>query len=208
MSGNPDTLPKTLLEMAGAVWPKAAFEDAVLVIIDAQREYLEGAVPLHGIEAAIDEAAAVLAMARKHATPVFHIVHHAPRGSGAFAEGAPLTEIVPALAPKSEEAIIAKNLPNAFAGTDLAERIRATGRSDVIITGFMTHMCVSASARAALDLGFRTTVVAAATGTRALPDPLGGAALTAEAVHKTALAELADRFATITPNAAALAAKA
>jgi nicotinamidase-related amidase len=119
-----------------------------------------------------------------------------------------MTEIVPALAPQKEEAIIPKKLPNAFAGTDLAERIRATGRNDVIFTGFMTHMCVSASARAALDLGFRTTIVAAATGTRALPDPLGGAALTAEAVHKTALAELADRFATITPNAAALAAKA
>jgi len=198
--------PKTLLELAGAVWPKAAFEESVLVIIDAQREYLEGAMPLEGIEPAIAEAAQVLEMARRHATPVFHIVHHAPRGSGAFEEGAPLTEIVAPLAPQGEEPIISKNLPSAFAGTDLAERIRATGRSDIIFAGFMTHMCVSASARAALDLGFRSTIVAAATATRALPDPLDGSKIAADTVHKTALAELSDRFATIVPDAAALAA--
>jgi nicotinamidase-related amidase len=70
--------------------------------------------------------------------------------------------------------------------------------------GFMTHMCISATARAALDLGFKTTIVAAATATRDIPDPLGGTALAANTVQQTALAELADRFATIAANAEAL----
>ena len=34
------------------------------------------------------------------------------------------------------------------------------GRNTLILAGFMTHMCISASARAALDLGYQTTVIA------------------------------------------------
>jgi nicotinamidase-related amidase len=58
-------------------------------------------------------------------------------------------------------------------------------------------MCVSATARSAIDHGYGVTVVSDAVATRSLPDPLGGADLTAREVHRTALAELADRFATI-----------
>jgi hypothetical protein len=52
----------------------------------------------------------------------------------------------------------------------------------------MTHMCVSSTARAALD--------ADSCGTRDLPDGAGGI-IDADTLHKTALAELADRFAII-----------
>lgn len=197
--------PKTLLAMADAAWPPARFDDATLVIIDAQREYADGGLPLAGVAAAIAEAAQVLAATRRHAAPIIHVVHHSPPGSGLFDASAPFAEIVPELTPRADEAVVAKKLPNAFAGTDLAERLRATGRSEIILLGFMTHMCISATARAALDLGFKVTIVAAATATRALPDALGGPAIAAEIVQKTALAELADRFATIAADAAALA---
>ena len=61
----------------------------------------------------------------------------------------------------------------------------------------MTHMCVSSTARAAMDLGYRVTVAADGTATRALPDATGGAALTAAEVQRAALAALADRFAIV-----------
>ncbi|MGO9022685.1 MAG: isochorismatase family protein [Beijerinckiaceae bacterium] len=196
--------PRTLLEMAKAAWPRASFDRAALVIVDAQREYVDGALPLAGIDAAIKDAALVLVGARRHVTPLFHVVQNSPPGRGLFEVNGPYVEIAPELTPHGEEPVIAKKLPNAFAGTDLATRIRATGRSDIILIGFMTHMCISATARAALDLGFRTTIVAAATATRDIPDPLDGTVLAAEAVQKAALAELADRFAMIAANAAAL----
>ena len=47
------------------------------------------------------------------------------------------------------------------------------------------------------------TVVADATATRALPDPLGGT-IPASVVHRTALSELADRFAIVVKDTAAL----
>ena len=71
------------------------------------------------------------------------------------------------------ETVLVKSLPNAFAGTPLADLVRATGRREIVIAGFATHMCVSATARSALDHGFRTTVVAAATATRDLPHVCG-----------------------------------
>src|SRR5512135_2121752 len=67
-------LPKTLLELAGAQQQAARLADSVLVIIDAQREYVDGKLPLVGIEPTIREAALLLMRARKAGTPVIHIV--------------------------------------------------------------------------------------------------------------------------------------
>ena len=197
--------PKSLLQMTGAPLHPSPLDAAALVIVDAQREYVDGTLPLHGIEDAVAEAGRLLALARRHRVPVFHIVQHSPPGRGVFDETGPMVEIVPGLSPLAGEPVIGKRLPNAFAGTDLLDRIRATGRREVILGGFMTHMCISATARAALDLGLRTTVVAAATATRAIPNPLGGV-VPAETVHRTALAELADRFAIVVPDTARLVA--
>jgi nicotinamidase-related amidase len=74
----------------------------------------------------------------------------------------------------------------------------------VILVGFMTHMCVEATARAATDLGLRATLIAAATATRDLSDPLTGQLIPAAEVQRNALAALSDRFAVIVPDVAAL----
>ena len=87
-------------------------------------------------------------------------------------------------------------LPNSFANTSLDATLRTLGRTDLIVVGFMTHMCVSATARSALDHGYRCTVVANCCATRALPDGSGGVIPAAE-IHRMELAALRDRFAAI-----------
>ena len=199
--------PKTLLQIAGAPLHPSALEKSALVIIDAQLEYTKGSLPLDGVDAAIVEAAKLLKLARERGVPVFHIVQHAPSGRPLFAEDGPFAAIVPLLTPAAGEVVVRKNLPNSFAGTDLDALVKSTGRSELILAGFMTHMCVSATARAALDLKYRTTIVANATATRDLPDPLGGT-IPASVVHRVALSELADRFAIVVKDTAALTASA
>jgi nicotinamidase-related amidase len=199
--------PKTLLQIAGAPLHPSALDKSALVIIDAQLEYTKGGLPLDGVDAAIVEAAKLLKLAREHGVPVFHIVQHAPSGRPLFAEDGPYAAIVPLLTPAAGEVVVRKNLPNSFAGTDLDALVKSTGRTELILAGFMTHMCVSATARAALDLKYRTTVVANATATRDLPDPLGGT-IPASVVHRVALSELADRFAIVVKDTAALTAAA
>lgn len=195
-----DNRPETLLQIAGAPPRQPRLDASVLVLIDAQQEYTTGRLPLDGIAPAVAEAGRLLALARARGVPVIHVVHHGTPGGPLFDPEAPTGRIVAEIAPDPGEAVVVKRLPNAFAGTDLRERLadlaRASGREELILAGFMTHMCVGATARAALDLGLRATVVASATATRDLPDPLGGA-VAAASVQRAALAALADRFALV-----------
>jgi nicotinamidase-related amidase len=187
---------RTLLQFAGVAPAPSKLSDAALIVIDAQREYVDGKLPLAGIDAALDGIAALLARARKAGTPVIHIQHRG-RSGGLFDPGTQAFAIVERVKPQSGEAVIEKGLPNCFAGTDLKARLDALDRKAIILTGFATHMCVEATARAATDLGLKTTVVAAAMATRDLPDPLTGATVPAAEVHRNALTAMADRFATI-----------
>jgi nicotinamidase-related amidase len=196
------TTTPTLLQLAGADLSFPKLGAASLVLIDLQNEYLTGPLALPCADAAIANAASLLARARNAGAKVFHVAHRG-RPGGLFDRGAARGGIVPALAPLPDEAVIEKELPNAFAGTDLKARLDMAGHKNIVLAGFMTHMCVSSTARAALDLGFRITIDAAACATRDLPDGRGGI-IPAATVHDVALAELSDRFALIARDQAAL----
>lgn len=187
-------LPKTLFEMAGVKAVPVKLSNSVLLIIDAQREYTDGALPLAGVDAAIVETAKLLVRARKSGTPVIHVVH---KGRGAFFNpNGKYFEIVAPLHPQDGEAVIEKTRVSSFADTKLEEAIQRTGRKSLIIVGFMTHNCVSSTARAARDLGYATSIVAAATATRDLPDGKGGV-IPAAVLQAVSLAGLADRNAVV-----------
>lgn len=190
VSAQAGELPKTLFEMAGAKQEAVSLSNSVLIIIDAQREYVDGALPLVGVDAAIRDISRLLARARKAGTPVIHIMHRGARGL--FNPTGEYFGIVPALQPLADETVIEKMRVSSFAGTGLEEAVKRTGRKQLIIVGFMTHNCVSSTARAARDLGYEVAVVAAATATRDLPDGNGGV-ISAAALQAASLAALADR---------------
>lgn len=191
--------PKTLLQMAGADPEPAALSLTTLILIDCQEEYRTGFLPLPGVDAALEQAAQLLSRARRLGVPVIH-VKHVGKSGGAFDPGGPGGQIMAEVAPKDGETVVEKGLPNSFAGTVLQDALGATARECLTIAGFMTHMCVSSTARAALDLGYRTTVVAGACATRDLPKPGGGVLKSAD-LHDAALTALSDRFSTIALSA-------
>jgi nicotinamidase-related amidase len=197
--------PETLAQIAGLPPLPGAPDGSVLVVIDGQLEYTIGRLPLAGIDAAVEEGARLLAFARERRMPVIHAIHHSRPGAAVFDPRGPMVGFIPALAPRDGEHVLAKSLPNAFAGTGLADVIAATGRREIVIAGFATHMCVSATARSALDHGFRSTVVANATATRDLPHPLGAGVVSAAVVHAATLAALSDRFSVVIQDTVALA---
>jgi nicotinamidase-related amidase len=193
----------TMLQMAGAAPTPATMGDGVLLIIDAQREYTDGLLPLAGVTAAVTALADLLDKARRSGAPVVH-VRHQSKGK-AFNPASSGYEIVASLKPRDGETIVDKALPNAFAGTELAKHLGATGRKNLIVGGFMTHMCVSATVRSATDHGLMSTIAADTVATRDLPDATGGATITADAINRITLAALSDRFAWIVPKAAQIA---
>jgi nicotinamidase-related amidase len=188
--------PKTLLQMAGANGTPSPLSESAVVVIDAQNEYVSGRLPLDGVDAAMERIARLLERARAAGAPIIHVVHRG-RAGGLFDPLGKMFQIHPLAAPAAGEKIIEKELPNAFAKTALHLALQATERKSLILAGFMTHMCVSATARAALDHGWKTTVVADAAATRDLPCALGGEPIAARELHRAALAELADRFAQV-----------
>ena len=82
---------------------------------------------------------------------------------------------------------------------------RYAPQTALIVGGFMTHMCVSATVRAATDQGFMSTIAADTVATRDLPDATGGDTIAAEVINRITLAALSDRFAWIVPSARQIA---
>ena len=79
----------TMLQMAGATPAPATTANGVLVIIDAQREYTDGLLPLTGVQAAIDALAGLLEKARKAGAPVVHVRHKGAPTGKAFTRRCP-----------------------------------------------------------------------------------------------------------------------
>lgn len=193
--------PKTLLAMSGAPMEPSKLSESALVLVDCQNEYVSGVLALPTVAPALKEAEKVLARARDAGAPVIHVVHHGQPGGGVFDPEGPSSQIAPDVSAIEGEAIVTKALPNSFTGTNLQTVLQETGKKELIIIGFMTHMCISATARAATDLGYRNTIVANATATRDLPGPGGDGVVSADELQRAELAALADRFAIIAKTA-------
>jgi nicotinamidase-related amidase len=163
-----------------------------LIVIDAQQEYFAplGAVVLPDGPAAVKNIARALTWARGTGVPVIHIVHESRRpGAKTFVAGSPAVAIHPDAAPAPGEAVFTKHLPGSFTGTPLEETLRQQGIDRVIVSGFMTQMCVDTTARQAAHLGFAVTVLSDASAAKSVTGP-DGAVISANAVHRTHLGSL------------------
>ncbi|MCB1916353.1 MAG: cysteine hydrolase [Rhodocyclaceae bacterium] len=194
--------PHTLRNLAGLPDDLPPLRDCTLVLVDCQNTYRHGLMALEGVEAALAEATTLLERARAAGCPVFHIQHDSGPGSP-YDIRTEIGAIADPVSPVDGEVVIVKGLPNSFAGTDLAGHIAKTGRTQIVLAGFMTHMCINSTARGAFNLGLQPTVVATATATRPLP-AVDGRILPAAAVQAASLAALGDLFARIAPDAASL----
>lgn len=139
-----------------------------LLIIDVQNDYFEGgAHTLVNAAEAGQQAQQVLQTARKQQLSIVHIQHFAVNeGADFFLPNTRGAAIHADVSPGPEEKVIIKNYPNSFRETTLLEHLQANGITDLVICGMMTDVCVDATVRAAMDLGFSTTVIGDACATR------------------------------------------
>ncbi|MCX5215329.1 isochorismatase family protein [Kitasatospora sp. NBC_00240] len=170
---------------------------STLVMIDFQQTYRGGVLALEGAEQALAAGARLLAAARAAGVPVVHVVNNGGAGTP-YDVRAQIGAISAEVAPVEGEPVVVKRVPNAFHDTELEKTLRALGAgSELVLAGFMTHMCVTFTAQGAFLAGYRPTVVAEATATRALAAPDGGV-LPAAVLQSAALATVADLFGTVT----------
>ncbi|KQQ54430.1 isochorismatase [Pseudomonas sp. Leaf127] len=185
---------KTMFQLSGRVHARASLSNATLIIIDAQKEYLSGPLALSGMQEALANIGKLVEKARAAKCPIVHIRHLGTVG-GLFDPQGERGKLIPELLPLEGEHVIEKRLPNAFNGTGLHELLQSLGHLDLIVCGFMSHSSISTTVRATKDYGYRCTLVDDACATRDLPGPDG--VVSAQVVHRTEMAIMADNFATV-----------
>ncbi|GGT62216.1 cysteine hydrolase family protein [Streptomyces purpureus] len=193
----------TLRDLIGLDNQLPRLADTTLLMIDFQNTYRTGVMALEGAEPALAAGARLLSAARAQGAHVVHIVNDGGDGTP-YDIRTEIGAISPEVAPVEGEPVVVKQFPNAFHDTDLEKTLRELGAGpELVLAGFMTHMCVSFTAQGAFNLGYRPTVVAEATATRSLATPDGtgtGAALPAATLHSAALATIGDLFGRIAPR--------
>ncbi|MFF7012659.1 cysteine hydrolase family protein [Streptomyces fimicarius] len=181
----------TLRELNGFDAAPATLTGSTLILIDLQNTYTRGVMELDGWQASLDAAAQLLERAREAGTKVVHVINDGGEGTP-YDIRAEIGRIHPAVAPADGETVVVKQVPNAFHGTDLGEHVPEG--QDVIIAGWMTHMCVAFTAQGAFLRGNRPTVVADACATRSLPLNGNPNDIPARQLHESALATVQDLY--------------
>ena len=186
---------KTLRDITGMGYHPASLKDSALILIDIQNTYRRGLMQLTNVEPAIVEAQKLLIIARELKIPVIHIQHDAGVGSP-YDVSADIGAIAAEVAPIAGEKVLVKNYPNSFVQTELDAELKSLGIKNIVLAGFMTHMCVNSTAHGAFNLGYACTIVANATASRPLLS-INGKVLSAEEVHLGALASTRDLYAVV-----------
>ncbi|MDA5279322.1 cysteine hydrolase family protein [Streptomyces sp. Isolate_45] len=190
----------TLRDVIGLDNRPPQLSDSVLIMVDFQNTYRTGVMALEGVEEALAAGGRLLERARAAGTPVVHVLNDGGEGTP-YDIRAHIGAISDEVAPATGEPVVVKQFPNAFHLTELERTLTDLGAApgsgrDLVIAGFMTHMCVNHTAQGAFNLGYRPTVVAETTATRSLVAP-DGTVLPAVALQAAALTGITDLFGTV-----------
>lgn len=168
-----------------------------LILVDIQNDYFaDGLWPVEDMDRVAQAAASVLAKARRTKQHVVNIRHEAVSTDAPFFRPATTgAEIHASVTPQQDEPVILKHRPNSFYETDLHARLQEKGITHVTIVGAMTQMCIDATARAAKDLGYQVTVIAAACGAKSTE--FGYMTLTSPQVQAAFMSGLKHAYATV-----------
>lgn len=176
----------------------------VLLIIDMQVGMTWPAAGARNNPQAEAHIARLLAAWRGAGAAVVHVRHISRTPGSPFWPGQAGVEFQPALAPRDDEHVVEKHVPDAFTHSGLERWLHARGQRELVICGVSTNNSVEATARSAGNLGFTTHVVADACLAFELTD-LRGVRHAAEEVHQMALANLQGEYAQVIGSEAALA---
>jgi len=170
----------------------------VLLLIDIQVGFDNPVWGDRNNPQAEDRAADLLAHWRATGQPIVH-VQHVSTQPGSPLSGAGIA-FKPQVTPEPGEVVIQKSVNSAFIGTNLEAHLESIGATALTICGLTTPHCVSTTTRMAANMGYDVRLVVdacAAFTSNADTSFDDGPALTAEEVHRTALAHLHGEFATV-----------
>jgi nicotinamidase-related amidase len=157
-----------------------------LLVIDVQREYFDGALPISHPVGHLQNILNVMDQASAAEVPTAVIRHHqADLQSPIFRLSSDMWQLHPEVEQRPRSILIDKQLPGSFTGTNLETWLRQIGADTVSIAGYMTHMCCDTTARQAFHRGYKVEFLSDATGTLTIENSAGIA--TAEQMQQSIL---------------------
>lgn len=190
----------TIREMAGAT-PIDALQagKTAVIVIDFQNEYFPGGrMVIPDGASALQNTRRLIKAADAKGIRVIHVQHVLPAGAPLFAEGGKTVQFHPDMQPRAGDTVVQKDNVSVFAGASAAvmdKTLKDAGIDTLIVTGLMTHACVSGATRdaAAAPRGYRVIVSSDATATRDL-ELATGATIDHKTLHAASLATLEDTY--------------
>ncbi|SFC93305.1 Nicotinamidase-related amidase [Massilia yuzhufengensis] len=167
-----------------------------LVIIDMQQCMSSPAAGERNNPEAESQLATLLGQWRARGAPVVHVRHISRSPASGFAPGQPGALFQPAFAPREDEHVVEKNVPDAFVHSGLERWLRVRGIGQLVVAGVSTNISVECSVRSAGNLGFTVTVASDACFAFARRDH-AGTLRPADEVHAMSLANLAGEYAVV-----------
>ena len=167
-----------------------------LILIDIQVGFENPVWGARNNPQAEEQAQRLLHKWRNEDLSVVHIKHvSSTPGSPLSGAG---TEFKPQVQPVAGEIIFEKSVNSAFIGTSLDSHLKTIGAIDLTICGLTTPHCVSTTTRMAANMGYNVRLVAdacAAFTSNADVSFDAGRAMSADEIHRSALAHLHGEFA-------------
>jgi ureidoacrylate peracid hydrolase len=141
-------------------------EPPILVLIDIQREYVTPGRPffLSGIGPSLQQCRALLDHAREGCWPVAH-VHHVT-DKHLFNRNLEYSQPVAGFAPRAHEMLFQKDKLSCFSNRAFEELIESASRAPVLVAGYNSPMCCTATIVDAFNRGHRFHFVSDASWAR------------------------------------------
>ena len=168
-----------------------------LLVIDVQREYVDGALPIAWppLSVSLPNIGAAVAAAHDAGVPVVLVRHVDAEDSPVFAAGSRGAELHETVAAADHDLLLEKDTVSCFGSPRLAAFLEERGVDTLTIAGFMTQHCDESTARDAADLGLSVELLADASGTLPLTTPTG--TISAKDLHERTLLVLGSGFASV-----------
>src|SRR5690606_12966841 len=169
-----------------------------LILVDIQKDYFpNGKMELSNPESAAANAAKILEWFRQNQKEnIIHVQHIASSPAmGFFLPETEGIDIHEAVQPLEHERVIVKQFANSVLQTGLASQLKEKDITKIVVAGMMTHTCIDATVRAAVDLGYETTLVEDACARKELA--YQGKVVSAEEVHYAFVGALQGMYAEV-----------
>ncbi|MGC4014392.1 MAG: isochorismatase family protein [Luteolibacter sp.] len=134
-----------------------------LVVIDLQLG-LAGYPTVHPLSSVIEKAAELAAAFRRHELPVVLVTVNGGAPGRAEQSRVPASrpegwdQLVPELDAQPSDLRVSKSTWGAFASSDLEQRLRDLGVTQIVLAGVATSIGVESTARQAFEAGFNVTL--------------------------------------------------